>query len=48
MKKIIMTIIIGTAFTQAHIDEKDLNTFVDKFMTCQDTYKKNKMAPPLG
>ena len=47
MKKIIITIIIGTAFTQAHIDEKVLNAFVDKCMTCHDTYKKNKMAPPL-
>ena len=47
MKKTIIAITILTAFTQAHIDERVLYEFADKCMICHETYKENKMAPPL-
>ena len=47
MKKIITTIAILTAGMEAHVDERTLYEFADKCMTCHETYKENKMAPPL-
>lgn len=32
---------------KAHIDEAVLYSFEKKCMICHDTYKKNKIAPPL-
>ncbi|NEW59807.1 hypothetical protein GSY74_00805 [Sulfurovum sp. bin170] len=47
MKKTVFTISLLTALTQAHIDDKVLYAFEAKCMGCHDTYKKNKLAPPL-
>lgn len=47
MKKIISTLAILTTLNHAHIDDEVLYAFEKKCMGCHDTYKKNKLAPPL-
>ncbi|TET88648.1 MAG: hypothetical protein E3J96_02895 [Sulfurovum sp.] len=48
MKIILLLVTLwGVITLNAHVDEKVLYAFEKACMSCHDTYKKNKKAPPL-